>query len=112
MVRKFHLRTLLSVITGAMLCPSGDPQDFFDLLNHMTADTLDPHEIAPAMKECRPYLIQQFPFLPDINIGEATPENFKEWLSDQTLVHGELFKVTPLPPGIHQVDNDIFRAPK
>ncbi len=112
MAKKFHIGALLSVTTGAMVCPSGDPKEFFGLLNYMTADNLDPHEIANAMKECRPSLFTQFPFLSDINIKEANPENFEEWLSSQVKRYGETFTVQPLPPGTHQVVNDIFNIPE
>jgi hypothetical protein len=112
MAKKFHLETLLSVTTGVMVCPSGDPKEFFDLLNYMTADTLDPHEIANAVKECRPSLFAQFPFLSSIDINEATPESFEEWLFSQVKLHGETFTVQPLPLGTHQVENNIFNHPK
>ena len=112
MAREFHLGALISVITGAMVCPTGDPKELFDLLNYMTADNLDPHEIADAMKECRPSLFKQFPFLSDINIQEANSENFREWLSEQVKLHGEKFTVQPLPPGTHQVENNIFQPPE
>ncbi len=112
MAKKFHIGALLSVATGAMLCPSGDPKEFFDLLNYMTADNLDPNEVALAMKECQPSLIKQFPFLLKINIKEVNPENFEEWLSKQSQLYGEIFTVQPLPPGTHQVENNIFNPPK
>lgn len=112
MAKKYHLGTLLSVTTGTMLCPSGNPKDFFDLLNYMTSDNLDPTEIALAVKECRPSLLSQFPFLSNINIKEATPENFEKWLSTQVKLYGETFIVQPLPPGTHQVENNIFNLPK
>lgn len=112
MARKFHLGALLSVTTGAMVCPSGNPKEFFELLNYMTADNLDPHEVASAMKECRPSLFAQFPFLSNINIKEANPENFEQWLSDQVKLYGKMFTVQPLPPGAHQVENNIFNPPK
>ena len=112
MAKKFHLGTLLSVTTGAMLCPSGNPKEFFDFLNYMTADNLDPHEVARAVKECRPSLFAQFPFLSNINIKEANPENFGEWLSNQVKLYGEEFTVQPLPPGTHQVENNIFNTPE
>jgi len=112
MAKNFHLGTILSITTGAMLCPSGDSKEFFDLLNYMTADNLDPHEVALAVKECQPSLLAQFPFLSNINIKEANPENFEEWLSNQVKLYGEIFTVQPLPPGTHQVENNIFNLPK
>lgn len=112
MAKKFHLGTLLSVTTGAMLCPSGTPKEFFDLLNYMTADNLDPHEVARAVKECQPSLLEQFPFLSNINIKEIDPKSFEEWLSSQVKLYGEMFTVQPLPPGTHQVENSIFNLPK
>ncbi len=112
MAREFHLGTLLSVTTGAMVCPTGNPKEFFDLLNYMTADNLDPHEVADAMKECRPFLFRQFPFLANIKLQETNSENFKEWLSHQVELYGETFVVQPLPPGAHQVENNIFEPPE
>ncbi len=112
MAKEFHLGALISVTTGAMVCPTGDPKEFFDLLNYMTADNLDSHEIAGAMKECRPFLLKQFSFLSDINIQRVNSENFQEWLSEQVKLHGETFTVQPLPPGTHQVENNIFEPPE
>jgi hypothetical protein len=67
MKRSFHVRTVLSVTTGRLLTiPDGRGNgigDMYELLDHMTGDSVYTHQLGRFSDECKPWLYRWFPEL-------------------------------------------------
>ncbi len=108
-MKEFHLGDILSIITDKMLSPR-HLEGIHDILNYMTGDDLSTHQIPRAMHECKPYLLEQYPKLKDVNIHDLGKENWKEWLDKQIKLYGEMLPVKPIPKDAHQVIDPIIEA--
>lgn len=72
--REFHLGAVLSVTTPYMLCPDGI-DGVKDLLEFMTEDLLDAHQLRRASDECTPRLLEQHPWLAEVTV----PREALDW---------------------------------
>jgi hypothetical protein len=98
--QQFHLGAVLTIVTGVLLAHDGMPA-VYKLLNFMTQDNLYTHQIQRVVQEVRPYLLKKHPGLADVDAVGVTPENWRAWLTDQILQHGEYLEVDALPSGEH-----------
>ena len=94
-MKEFHISDVLSITTGALLS-SRHIEGVYDILNHMTADSLFTHQLPRASEQCKPYLLKQFPELADIEVptdfnGER--ERVEVWVMDMAEIYGEDFNV-------------------
>lgn len=69
LTKRFHLGDVLSIATGRLVSSRG-MDGVYDILNFMTGDSLYTHQLPRACKECRPYLLEQFPELARAGILE------------------------------------------
>lgn len=99
--RAFHIGDILS-ITGDKLVSPRLIEGVYDILTFMTGDTLFTHQLPRAMRECRPYLLQQHPQLATVDESSVTSENWRTWLDEQIVKLGETLLVEPLPPDAHE----------
>jgi len=104
--KRFHLGDVLSVTTGRLLSPR-HMAGVYEILNHMTGDSLFTHQLPRASRECEPFLRQQFPALADETAADVTRENHREWLAAAVVKHGEWFDVEPLPEHAHEFIDPI-----
>lgn len=104
-MKEFHLGDILSIITDKLVSPGG-MEGIYDILNYMTGDDIFTHQIPRAMRECKPYLLNQYPQLRDVNIQD-NKENWKEWLDKQIELYGEMLPVKPIPKDAHQAIDPI-----
>lgn len=77
--RKFPLRTVLTVTTGRLLTRRRGPHDngiddLYDILAHMTNDSVWTHQLGRFGNECRPWLLRWFPELDSPVMRNATAE--------------------------------------
>lgn len=98
--KTFPLGTVLSITTGHMLAPNGIG-GVYEILNHMTGDSIYTHQIPRVLRECAPYLLKQFPALAEIDVSAVTPENWAAFMDDLSQRYPAEFAVEPLPPGGH-----------
>ena len=73
MTKTFDLRAVLSVTTGRLLTkPRGERDNgigsLYEILNWMTSDNLDTHQLSRAMQQCAPHLIRLFP---ELDVAES-----------------------------------------
>lgn len=101
-VQMFHLGDILSVSTG-ILMPTNGIGGLYDILNFMTGDNLYTPAIPRAVKECRPYLLIEMPWLEDIDASGVGCDNCEEWEAKQVEEHGEYPEVRPIHPEDHEV---------
>jgi hypothetical protein len=100
--RSFPLADILSVTTDRLLsrrCMAG----LGDLLNWMTGDQLEAWQFLRAADECRPVLIEQYPFLEALQpAATLSLPGLLAWLGDAERVHGEELGVARLDRWDHQ----------
>lgn len=73
--KEFHIRVVLSITLGRVLAPL---EDIREVVSFMSGRNVFVSQIALAARECRPYLLKQFPQLdsPEITIiarGDLMP---------------------------------------
>lgn len=110
-VKQFHIGDILSITTGRLVSPR-HIEGVYDILNHLTADSLFTHQLPRASRECAPYLCERFPDLAAVEV----PEEFdgeghvKRWLAALVKVHGESRDVEAMRDGVHEYRDPIAEA--
>lgn len=102
--KSFPLGTVLSITTGYMLAPNGI-SGVYEILNHMTGDSIYTHQIPRVCKECGPVLLRRFPQLAEIDASTVTPETWPAFMNDLSQRYPAELEIEPLAPGEHyQID--------
>jgi hypothetical protein len=96
----FSLGQVLTVSTSKMLCEKMG--DLYGIMNFLTGDDLFTHQLVRAFKPCKKYVLEQYPGLAGVDTSSVTPDNYKEWLSEQVSVYGEVFQLSPMPEGYYE----------
>lgn len=102
-MKKFHISDILTVITGKMVSIRS-MDGLYDILNYMSKDNLHTHQIPRVMRECKPYLIKQFPELGKVETNFENVSN-NSILTLIGVIESELgsyFEVEQLPEGVHK----------
>lgn len=101
--RKFHLANLLCVSTGFLFQEPGTdyPIDaVYNILDYMTGDSLQTVALGRAADECKPYLLEQHPFLKEISVedmrGNKDLQAWKNRLAELVAKYGEFHEVRPM----------------
>lgn len=107
--KEFHLGDVLSITTGRLVSPTliGG---VYDILNFMTGDSLFTHQLPRASGECKPYLLEQFPQLKEVDASGVNKANYKQWLDEQVVKYGECLLVKPIPESEHEFRDAIEEA--
>lgn len=105
-MKKFHISDILTVITGKMVSIR-NIEGLYDILNYVSNDNLHTHQLVRVMEEAKPYLIQQFPQLENVDISGMDDENLLTRIEDIEKEHGSYFEVKRLPEGVHDYINPV-----
>lgn len=100
--KKFHLGDILSITTGHLLSPR-HMEGIYEILNFMTGDSLFTHQLPRASNECKPYLLDDMPWLKEIDASGVNEHNYNEWMAGQVKKHGEFHSVSTIPQDDHDV---------
>lgn len=100
----FTLGEVLSVTTGRLLCPIGG---LYRILNYLTGESLFTHQLGRAMDACRPYVLEMFPPLAEVDASGVNKDNWFSWLHDQTRKYGDVFLIAPMQEGRYLPKNPI-----
>jgi ornithine cyclodeaminase/alanine dehydrogenase-like protein (mu-crystallin family) len=73
----------------------------YEILNHLTGDSIYTHQIPRVVRECKPVLLKQFPQLAEIDASAVTPENCAAFMNDLSQRYPAQYEVEPMPPGEH-----------
>jgi len=104
--KNFHVGDILSITTGWLVSPR-HIAGVYDILNFMTGDKIFSNQMRRASNECKPYLLEQFPQLKDVDASGVTPKNWQNWLNEQVVRFGEELTVHDIPEGQHECRNPI-----
>ncbi|TRZ78547.1 hypothetical protein D4R87_00410 [bacterium] len=102
----FHISDVLTITTGRLVS-TRHMDGVYEILNFMTDDSLFTHQLPRASNECKPRLLDQFPFLRDIDVSGINEETWKSWLSSQVSKFGGYHDVIPLNSEDHKKINPI-----
>lgn len=99
--RTFHLGDLLSVTTGRLVSPDA-VGGIYAVCDFVTGQAHFTHQLPRAMDVVGPVLVEQLPFLADIEAPEFGGEaEVWTWLAAQVDRHGERHTVTQMPFGAY-----------
>lgn len=99
--REFHLGDILSVTTGVLASPEG-MSGLYEILNYITQDSLQTLALIRAADEATPYLLEQHPWLREIETDDIAGENWREKLNALVEKYGEYHVVRPMHPEDHE----------
>ena len=105
MAKEFHLGDILSISTDRLVSPTR-MDGVYDILNYMTGDNLFTHQLPRAMEECAPYLLDQMPWLAEIQPDDDV-EDWEVWLLCQAAERGEYHFVQPIPADDHDIIDPV-----
>lgn len=101
-VRLFHLGELITVAGGqtiddAPFLASEGQDGLRDLISYMTNAGMMTETAVHTLKHvCRKGLLEQHPWLAEIDVSVVTTKNHESWLADQVAKYGERHPVAPL----------------
>lgn len=94
--RPMPLADVLSVTTDRLMSRR-HVDGIYDLLRHMTGQDVYTHQLGKVADACAPALLEQHPFLRDLQPPEGLDApDLMAWLVETERVHGEEVSVTPL----------------
>jgi hypothetical protein len=99
---RFHLGDLLSITSGVLVSPS-HIGGVYQVIDGITGQAHLTHQLPRASEEIRPYLLEQLPFLADVDVprGFSSEAEVITWLAEATAQYGEYHEVTPMPFGAY-----------
>lgn len=108
-MKLFHISDVLSVTTGKLVS-TRRMDGVYDILNHMTGESLVTHQLPRAIKVCAPFILRQHPKLLVVDADNVNEDNLEKWVDEQSKVYGEFLAVEPLNPGRYQSMDAIEEA--
>jgi hypothetical protein len=94
----FKLESALSAVSGVLLCPIGE---VYEVLNHLTGDTLFTHQLPRAGKVCRIPVFKQHPFLKEIDTTDINRDNWPERLLETKEKYPNEVELSPIANWTH-----------
>jgi len=105
--KSFTIDDILSVMSDTLVSRR-HIGGVYDVLNHMTGESLMTHQLPRASREAEPSLREQFPDLAAIEIPDWSAFSANEvraavfaWVDEQIAQHGETREVRALDPDDH-----------
>jgi hypothetical protein len=105
MTRAFHIGDVLSITTGVLVSPRG-VEGVYDILGHMTGESLFTHQLPRAATVCGPALLRQHPRLPT-DADRRDGETWDGWVARMAAEHGAELVVSPLAAGEYAARNPV-----
>lgn len=100
--RDFDLADILSITTGRLLSHR-HIDGVYDILNHLTGDSLMTHQLPRAADTAGPALLEQHPQLAGIEPPrDISVSEIEQWLAQAEETYGYTLPVTPLAQWEHR----------
>lgn len=94
----FPLWKLVQISTGILLFEDDAMDAVYEVMNFMTQQDLSTASLPSAMNESRPWLLQQCPFLANINLLTKQPkEYYTEAIKAAVAKYGDEHTIAPIP---------------
>jgi len=103
--KKFHLGDILSISTGRVCMPN-KMRGIYDILNFMTNDDLSTVALPSAADECRPYLLEQLPFLSEIKDEGFVGEGHAQRIDSLVAKYGAFHSIRRIHHEDHEIVSD------
>lgn len=69
----------------------------YKILNFMTRENLCTLQLPEAIDKCKPFLIEQMPWLAEISAEDVNEENWESWMDTIIEKYGEFHEVEQTP---------------
>jgi hypothetical protein len=102
----FHIGAIITVGTDGIYV-SPEWKYLQTLVDYMTGDKSLTHTVPRFITECYPYILDQFPWMKDIDLSDVTHENFRQKVDGWANQYGEWHTVTPIPMDDHDVIDPV-----
>jgi len=89
---KFKTEDIVSSALGKL---AGDMDGIYKVLSHMVGESLCTHQLGPAMKVVKDDMIEQHPWLNDVDFEGLSVENHENWLAELHEKFGAEHELTP-----------------
>lgn len=98
--KNFGLGAVLTVATARMLC---EMDELYDILGHLTGETLFTHQLPRAGLAAREPVLNQHPQLREVQVPDDLhdEETAKAWVAKQVEIYGAELPIAPLDPGVY-----------
>lgn len=107
--KNFTAPDLVTVYTGMMISPRLI-ECVYDILDHMTGDNLMTHQLPTAVKAVRPALLEQHPWLEDVDVPREMTKDEAIALSEKIAAdYPDTYPLEPAPElwGTHDPLDDL-----
>lgn len=91
---KFTTAEIITAGTGKLCCQM---EGVYKILNFLTGDNLYTHQLPRAFRACEAWVIEQHPWLKELDESKCNPETVWEWLADAEARFGKMHELQPLP---------------
>lgn len=96
----FPLGDILYITTGVLLSERGI-SSIYDILKFMVGEKVFSIQIPRIRQECIRYVLDELPWLADIDASGVNEENWRDWLDVQIALYGEFHEISSIPPDDH-----------
>ena len=93
---KFSTGQIISAGTGRLCCPS---EELYQVLNFLTGDNLFTYQLPRAFHACKNHVINQHPWLLELDVNSCNKDTWRKWLSDAETRFGSEHELEALPDG-------------
>ena len=100
--REFHIGDVLSITSGFLVSPRG-MEGVTEILDYVTGDHLFTHQLPRAARESEAWLLEQHPYLKNIDCSGMDADSIPLFLEGIVAQHGKMLRIRPLPDGKHEV---------
>jgi hypothetical protein len=110
--KSFYTGDILSITTGYLLTREPGLGAVYEILNHLTGDSLMTHQIPLAADAMTPELHQQLPWTRDLTPAAGDTETLLAWRDQAIADHGEYHNLEPAPLawGSHDPIRDLHNV--
>lgn len=101
--RKFSIGAILTVSTGGERL-FAEIKEIYEILYFLSDDeNLMTHQLPRVLHECEPYILDQMPWLKEVDVSGINKENYKDRMSVIIKKYEEFHYVTKIPKDDHDI---------
>lgn len=105
--KRFHIGDLISITSGLLVSPD-HMGGVYRVIDYVTGIPHFTHQLPRGADACKPWLIEQHPWLADITVPAINSEaDLTAFLAKVAAQHGEFHDVQPLPLGAYVVLGEL-----